>query len=450
MKQHWYLDVFRNAMWNIAKGILWILDELFKIINQIWQFDFFNNDYVKKVFSASIIVACSWLILKVLIELIMNYIVKSDDRGSPLNVYRGVIIAIVMMYLITPMFDFGMKVSNKLTDSVIKISAMDKSDAMESTISMALVGSMIYENEMEDKDKTYLITNWKNIDINDTTGGFAGINDTYRYSLNFFMLIVLSLLTICLLCFVAIQMAKRVMEIALFKIIGPFCCTNLVSNHPNTFTAWIKNVIGLFLSTTIQFVSLGLLLNMFNMSFKGTSLMTGVFLIIGALLFVINSPNFVNTLLGQNTGLMSAFGDMQSLLVMKHGIDTTIQLAKGGLASAVSVVPKSIGHVEGIREQYSNYKTNGSGTLGALGKTALSEISRPFVRGYEKLSDNFQKNYVLSKQRFSNPYGLDRANPYKNPYSTEFNPILNQYKYQNSSSALNNLNIDNEIGDNKL
>ena len=60
-------------MWSIAKGILWLLDGFFDVLDTIWRFKFFDNEYVNKVFSASIIVACSWLVLKVVIELIMNY-----------------------------------------------------------------------------------------------------------------------------------------------------------------------------------------------------------------------------------------------------------------------------------------------------------------------------------------------------------------------------------------
>lgn len=436
-------------MWSIAKGILWILDELFKVIDQIWRFEFFNSDYVKKVYSAVIIVACSWLALKVMIELIMNHIIKSDDNSNPLKVYRGIVIAIVMMFMISPMFNYGMKLSTKLTEAVIKISSLDNGENAESAMSRVLVASMVYENDMDEQDVGILVTNWKHIDINDTTGGFFDINDSYRFSLNFFMLIVMALVTVCLLCFVGIQMAKRVMEIALFKIIGPFCCTDLISNNPSTFNTWLKNVMGLFLSTTVQFISLGLLINMFGASFKGTKLMTGVFLIIGALLFVINSPNFVNSLLGQNTGLMSTLGDMQSLLVMKHSVGASIGLAKGALSSTAKVIPNSIGHVSGLKTQFNNYKEGGSGTMGALGKTALSEVSRPFVNQYQKMRDNFNDNYKMSRDKYTNPFGIDKSNQYKNPYSMDFNPITNKYKFQSNLDNFNKSFNDNNLGDDK-
>jgi len=214
----------------IGKGILTMLDGFFSIIDKIWRYKFFDNDYVNKIFGGAIIVACSWLTLKVVIELIMNYIVKNDGRGSPLSIYRGIVLAIVMMFLVAPLFDFGHKFSTSLTDSVISVSGMNTGSTAESTISKVIVGAMVYEDETKSEHITYVVDHWKDVDINDTEGGVVGIGDKYKYSLNFFMLIVLAVVTIFLLFFVAIQMAKRVMEIALYKIIGPFCCTSLTNN----------------------------------------------------------------------------------------------------------------------------------------------------------------------------------------------------------------------------
>ena len=40
-------------MWSIAKGILWLLDDFFDIINNIWRYQFFNNEYVNKIFDGA-------------------------------------------------------------------------------------------------------------------------------------------------------------------------------------------------------------------------------------------------------------------------------------------------------------------------------------------------------------------------------------------------------------
>lgn len=337
------MDGVHSIMWSISKGILWILDGFFDIIDKIWRYRFFDNEYVNNIFGGAVIVACSWLVLKVIIELIMKYIINSDDRSNPISIYKGIVLAVVMMFLIGPLFEFGHSISTALTDSVITVSGMDKSSEAETTISKTLIRSMVYKHEMESDKIDYLVNNWKTIDINETTGGFAGLGDVYVYSLNFFMLVVVSIVTIFLLFFIAIQMAKRVMELALYKIIGPFCCTSLTNNTSKSFEVWCKSTMGVFLITVVQFVCIGLLLNMFGSAFTDTNFLTGIFLIIGALLFIISTPTIISTLLNQQSGTMTAFGDMQSLMALGSGISHGLGIAQAGTSLAFSVGSKVAG-----------------------------------------------------------------------------------------------------------
>ena len=145
-------------MWGIAKGVLWLLDGFFNIIDNIWRYKFFDNEYVNKIFSGAIIVACSWLALKIIIELIMNYIVKNDEQRSPLTIFRGAILAIVLMFLVTPLFEFGHSFSTALTDAVIEVSDMGTSNE-ESTISKALINVMVYQDQTKAEDIDYLLEN---------------------------------------------------------------------------------------------------------------------------------------------------------------------------------------------------------------------------------------------------------------------------------------------------
>lgn len=420
-----------------------MLDGFFNIIDKIWRYKFFDNDYVNKIFGGAIIVACSWLTLKVVIELIMNYIVKNDGRGSPLSIYRGIVLAIVMMFLIAPLFDFGHKFSTSLTDSVISVSGLSTGASAESKISKAIVRAMVYEDETKANDITYVVDHWKDVDINDTTGGVVGIGDKYKYSLNFFMLIVLAVVTIFLLFFVAIQMSKRVMEIALYKIIGPFCCTSL-TNNGKAFETWCKSSMGLFLITVVQFVCIGLLLNMFGSAFSDNGTLTGIFLIIGALLFIISTPTIINSLLGQTSGMMSAFGDMQSLMAVGTGVSQGLGLAKAGTMGALSlganVVGKGANIVSGGVGKISNMLNRGK-TLTEEQRNAVKEsfANHNPHKAQQQVKDFLNEN---SKGKFGgNPMKMDKSNPFKQPYSMRYNPIRNQYMSQ-SGLETNNSNID--------
>lgn len=431
-------NIYRSIMWSIAKGVLELLDGFFDVIDKIWRYEFFNNEYVNKIFSGALIVAGTWLILKVMIELVLNHIIQSDERSSPLSIYKGVFLAIVMMFLIPSLFTFGHDVCTSLTDSVISVSGMNsKQGTTETSISNALIKSMIYEDEMKQKDIDYLVKNWKTVDITESEGGIAGIGDKYVYSVNLFMLVVLSILTIFLLFFVAIQIAKRVMEIALFKIIGPFCATGLTNNQSQAFSTWLKSTMGLFLITVVQFVSLGLLINLFGTAIKDNGSLAGIFLIIGALLFIISTPTLISSLLGQQSGLMTGFGDIQSMMAMSHGVGAGLTVATGGVAGAVSVVPKIGGHIGGIGQRFDNYKSGGSGNFGALGKTVASEVSMPFVNAYQKARENFNSLYENSKSKSASPFNFSTSNPYEKPHSVQFNPIRSEYQEQ-SGNELNN------------
>jgi len=418
-----------------------MLDGFFSIIDKIWRYKFFDNEYVNNIFGGAIIVACSWLVLKVIIELIMNYIVKNDGRGSPLSIYRGIVLAIVMMFLITPLFDFGHNFSTSLTDAVISVSGLSNGTSAESKISKAIVRAMVYEDETKADDITYVVENWKDVDINDTEGGVVGIGDKYKYSLNFFMLIVLSVVTIFLLFFVAIQMAKRVMEIALYKIIGPFCCTSLTSNG-KSFETWCKSTMGVFLITVVQFVCIGLLLNMFGSAFKDNGTLTGIFLIIGALLFIISTPTIINSLLGQTSGMMSAFGDMQSLMAVGSGVSQGLSLAKAGTMGALSmganVVSKGSNMVSKGADKISSMLNRGK-TLTEDQKGAVKEslANHNSYKAQRQVNEFLKEN---SKGKFgNNTMKMDNSNPFMKPYSMRYNPIRNQYMNQSGLEANNNI-----------
>lgn len=428
--------MFRNALWSIAKGILWFLDGFFDIINKIWRYKFFDNDYVNKIFGGALIVACSWLILKVVIELVMNYIVKNDGRGSPLTIYRGVILAIVMMFLINPLFQFGYDFSTKATNAVITVSGMDKSNGAEGTISKALIRATSYDDEMKQTDKEYLINNWKKIKINSTEGGFAGIGDCYKYSLNFIMLIILSVVTVFLLFFVAIQMAKRVMEIALMKIVGPFCCTSLTNNQSKAFETWTKSTMGYFLITIVQFICIGLLLNMFGSAIKDNGTLTGIFLIIGALLFIISTPTLISSLLGQQSGMMSAFGDIQSLMAVGTGINAGLGIAKAGTMSALGMGANVIR--SGDSKIAGGISNMFNGRSGNLTKEQMANVKEKMAQHNNYGANQLIKKYTNENMKKKPSTSFNNSNPYMNPFSMKYNPIRNQYMSNSGLEANSN------------
>ena len=242
-------------MWSLTKGVLTMLDGLIDILNQIWRFSFFNNEYVQKLFGYAITLAIAWLVVKVSFEFLMKFIVKGDDRTSPLTIYKGIIIAIISMFLIVPFFDYGQKISTLLTDGVIQASSLGDGANTEFGISKAIITSMVYSDETKQEHKEEFINNWRTVDINSEE------KNHYKYSINFFMLLILSIVAVFLLFFVGLQMTKRSIELALYKIISPFVSSTLTNDQSKVFSTWFRSTMGIFLITIVQFISLGLVIN---------------------------------------------------------------------------------------------------------------------------------------------------------------------------------------------
>jgi hypothetical protein len=424
------IGAVRSVLWMLAKGCLLLLDGMFSIINEVWRFKFFNNEYVNTIFGGAVILACSWICLKVMLEFVMDHIINKNENSHPLTIFKGIILAIIVMFLVTPLFDMGQKFSVGLTDAVIKITGMsNKTSSIESSISSAIVISMANKDAMKDEDLEIFANNWKTEDINKTTGGILGVGEVYVYDFNLFMLIIISILTLFLLVFVGIQMAKRVVELALYKIISPMVATSLTNNRSKAFDTWLKGVISLFLVTSVQFICLGLLINSFSSIMEETdNVLTGLLFLIGSLLFVITSPQIISSLLGENIGAMSAYSDIQSSILMASGVGMGLSVAKSGVmgalskgSSVMSIIPKTGGTISGISEQFKNFKGDGNSNLKALAKTGASQIGSPIKNSLNNKFSAFQdiykgsKNNTLSRNisRATNPINFVERNDSK-------------------------------------
>ncbi len=402
----------------MSKGVLWALNNIFNTIDKVWRYQFFDNEYVNKIFGGALIVACSWLVLKTIIELVMNYIIKNDERSSPFVVYRGVLIAIVMMFLITPLFQFGQNVSTALNDAVLEVSSMTDTNS-DTSLSSSIIRAMVYDNEMEEDKIEELVSNYKTIDINETTGGFVGLGDVYVYSLNFFMLFVISIIMVFLLFYVGIQIASRVMEIALYKVIGPFCCTSLTTSQAGAFNVWCKSTMGAFLVTVVQFVCIGLLLNLCADASNDTGIGASIFLILGALIFIITTPTIIKTLLNQQSGVSEGLGGIQSIIAMASSTGRGLSYAKD---KAVSIGSAIVNGGTKLGRGFVNMANKFRGSSPEMPDSANMDF-----KNHNNYSASQTNNNFFSSNK-NNP-SQSNENRFRN--SSSINPMRNLYINQN-------------------
>lgn len=376
----WILDAIRWVFWLLAKGALILLDGMFLIINDIWKFKFFDNTYVNNIYSAAIIIACTWLILKVILEIVMRYFVNQDDNSSPTRVFRGIIFSIVMMFLIPPIFNWGYDISSKMTEYVITASssATTSSSTFEASMSSMILTAFADNSKMSETDKVYFINNWWTADYNAVMNdGFLDSGE-YKYSFHTFSIFLVGLVVVVLLFFIGIQVAKRVIELALYKAIAPFVCTSLISNRSQSFEVWCKGVVGTFLVTAVQYLCIGILFNVFGTVVQGTTYpMAVILIVIGALLFIISSPQLVSALLNANVGTMSNATELHSLAALGTSM---IAMSKYGKT------------VDNSNNTNTNNDNSSSGGGSSTGGSELSITNNSTSSNLESVSQSSNQN----------------------------------------------------------
>ena len=137
--------------------------------------------------------------------------------------------------------------------------------------------------------------------------------------------------------------------------------------------------------------------------------------------------------------MMTAFGDMQSLMALGTGVSQGVGIAKAGTSWALS---KGAGVV-------------GGGTN--MAKSGISNISNMFNKGnrltpdqksavqqtisehnprkaYQQVGDFLKEN--RGQKPSDNVMKYSSSNPFMQPFSMRYNPIRNQYMNQNGSENI--------------
>lgn len=405
----WIMDAIRWVFWFLAKGVLILLDGMFEIINDIWAFKFFDNQYVNKIYSSAIIIACTWLILKVILDLIMKYFVEEEDNSSPTKIFKGIIFCIVMMFLIPPLFNWGYDLSSKMTQYVISASSdgISSQTNIESSMSSMILTAFADNDKMEEEDKKYFIENWFTVDYNEVIDDGLFDSGKYKYSFSTFTIFLVGLVVVILLFFIGIQVAKRIIELALYKAIAPFVCTSLVSNKSHAFEIWAKGVLGAFLITTVQYLCIGILFNIFGQVSSGTSyVMSVILIVIGALLFIISSPQLVSALLNANVGATSNMSELHSLTALGTSM---IAMSRYGKTVDNSTNSNS----SNDNSTSNNSSSSNSGTDPNINNNSSSNLnndsdnSSNSENNSNSDSNNNSNSNISSKEDYSNEKAID-------------------------------------------
>lgn len=195
---------------------------------------------------------------------------------------------------------------------------------------------------------------------------------------------------------------------------------------------------GVFLITVVQFICIGLMLNVFGSAFDENGVMTGIFLIIGALLFVISTPTIISSLLNQQSGMMTAFGDMQSMMALGSGISSGLKIAgagvSGALSAGASIIKGGAKLTKGGIDNISGMLNKGSKLTEAQKDVVKDTLDRHNPsKAYQQVNDFLNQNKGMD----SKSSGTPNSNQLMLPYGMKYNPIRNQYINNNSQNIQN-------------
>ena len=181
------------------------------------------------------------------------------------------------------------------------------------------------------------------------------------------------------------------------------------------------------------------MLAMFGSAFQDNGNLTGLFLVIGALLFVISTPTIISGLLGQQSGIMSAMGDIQSMMALGHASSQGLGIAKAGLMGPLSLGAKVTGlsnrAIRGGVGKISNMLNRGK--ILDEGQAEVIKNNLDYHNVY-KANRNMNK---ISKENGYNMRNMPNINQFQRTHNLRYNTFTNQYD-SNILKNKSNIGVD--------
>ncbi|MGM0924652.1 MAG: pLS20_p028 family conjugation system transmembrane protein [Bacillota bacterium] len=387
LSQGWIIqDVFRSMGWIIILGLGWLVDSLQSITDSILGLKTFFADsdvssLVKTLQPLSIILMAFSLLYTGYLLIFQK---KVDREGIIVNVFLALVVIVLL--------GSGMDKANKFTDdAVTALTGEEEGSLANGIIKQGLLDIALYDLQGWDKpdiDPKNNIPekNIRDIDINsyltdgtkitkddelsgdgveilskklDTLGdGSHGLIDLddgnfitditkeyyYRYSVDWFTIMVTLAITAFTLLTISIKLAKLFFELTFNYVLATIIAPADIHSGQKTKQV-IQNILNIFLVTIMIFLSMKIYL-------LGTAFidekMTGLPYLIALFAFslaVIDGPNIVERLFGIDAGLKSGWGALAGAYAGGKGLSKGVQ----GLSSAgKSAALKGMSGVAGV------------------------------------------------------------------------------------------------------
>ncbi|MGL6009687.1 MAG: hypothetical protein ACRC1D_09550 [Culicoidibacterales bacterium] len=345
----WLWDQLLGGAWWLVEGITFFTDEMWNGVYALISPETMNNilnlPIVEQVLTATITLGSALIILSLVVTLLKNMI-ELDGQHNTL-IYRRAIFAVIWMSLSLAVFQFSVPIAGKLTQAAASISGTTTANKM--AISSNIVSSLLAQSTSN--PQTYqkqILEQMQKKTFNpalrcqDSKGMCKSGVDAKAHVFNvgvIFIAGLISALVGVLTLVIGIQVARRLLEVMVLKILAPLCASSWISDmQAQRARQWQKMAVGVLLATAGQILalSLGIIVisqinTIISASTNGAFVYAYILLILGVMMFVVFSPNTINTLVDGQTSMSEG---LQELIAV--GQASNIARGIGGMAKGMT------------------------------------------------------------------------------------------------------------------
>ena len=335
MDLSWIGELGRSLVWLLCSCFLQLMDMCYSVLKDLAILNLGDFSFIWQWWKG----ICVFLTFFILMRVIIQYFKAALDeelieRYDPLTaVKRITIIAFIVMLLPLVMEGFS-GLASTATNDIGKIVTGVDIDTKPSSVLLSVGYSDGNNSATKDLD-------YKNVDINEIdeeTGEYKLYPETFDLLFAF----VSSAVSCIIFVFVAVQIAQRIVGLLLKILISPFALSGIVDPSDNTFSIWTKLCIADFLTTFFQIVLILLVISVVTMVPLSNPIAKTLFFV-GALMAVMNAPAGIAQLLGGDVGVGTAFQQVQSLMMLKTGMQMAGDALSFGAAGATYLTGRGLG-----------------------------------------------------------------------------------------------------------
>lgn len=347
----WVWDGLTWIIWMATEGMISFTDMLwngvFALTKEQTMINILNLEPFAKALTFTMAIGGAMIMLALCTVAIKNMI-ELDGQANTIF-YKRAIFAVVWMTLSVATLTYFVPIAGYLTQAATSIISVDNSSSEELYLSRNIASTLLAESTVHPaRFKPVIYSEIEAGTFRDTVNLRCqdraelcpddADKKAHIFDIGTIFTTLIIVFAVGALSFViGIQVARRLLELVVLKIIAPLCASSWVTDQQaQRARQWQKMATGALLATSGQVLSISIgtvVISQMNVIIQGTggaSTYAYILLVVGVIMFVIFTPATINALVDGETSTMEG---IKALAAMKTGAD----VAKGAMKAAGSV-----------------------------------------------------------------------------------------------------------------